>query len=564
MPKLLYQTKEALAEVFLVKASSYFSDFSAIQPGEFAYDLFAQLRAAARRQGLDPGLLYFLNDDAAIFETVVSMILCRTTYTFKRLNDFFNVSVCHADSVGRACTSVSPQSSCKVSGVVVCSCPALWRTFPPQTPLRNVSFVPGYPNTPAPSTAAPPTTASPAETDVNVTSNDTVIDNTTAPSENPDITNVTLASPRRMVQQEIDFIQLQFVYRLDMAPAFRPSTLQDVIDAYRLLRALTADALNSSVMQSRYGLDPRSLNFSSIYFPSPAPPGLIVIQSSTALLPIAAALVFPVGLLIFIAYKIFKYVRWKMTVGKFDVVPHPVSDANGDCKTVVEDEEMVERLGHGQWVQRGSSAPAATVVTKRGDDSLCISSPLRDESRFDPLARLREDLEHEKRQAVAKKTSGSEGTASSDEATHDEEGQSADMQAPTGKWTKGDRVRASLAVARKLREALEIKANPKATPAPNCAVLFGVDVVGDGAVGLGLGGSHLKSILAEKQKAPDSVALTAGADAGNVMVRGGEQIDDDENASQEEEEEEAENDSPREEEEAEEEEEECEEDDGLR
>lgn len=392
----VYYTAQVLNAVSVFKAYSFFVDRTKFDVVSFSKSLFKEIkRTNLTSIGLHPAnfggtseiageYLFFLTDSAAEGGMVMPVIVCDVDKSFSAGNVYYNTSVCRSEGDGaKACTTNG--ATCKVPGVVGCSCPALWAAYPPIP--QNLSAV-----TPAPATTtkAPSGTSAPATT-------------TVAPKAASGGSALFGSASHRFDEsfEVTNYVQLEFTFRLEFAPAFRPTSVAAILAMYSLLRNVTLDALRSPNMFVNFLIDTQSVDERSVMYVAPPIPPPPVIETTTPLLPIFAALVFPTIFVGFVGYKLFKYWRWRQTVGRFSVVDVSAEEGDG-AAPVGRDEEMMAKLGTGDWIStqkgRGVGDDVKTFVTpqrgtQRGSDDVS-------EGEFDPLARIREAEEEEAKRAA--------------------------------------------------------------------------------------------------------------------------------------------------------------------
>lgn len=381
---MAYNTSDVVESVFLASIQSFYSDPASFDSVSFGRDLFAELVATAAvmdgtRNGSSttsspiPSPLFFLTDSAALSGSVLILSACQVDYrVFDSItSNFYNMSVCRSDDVGSACTVITPSKKCKVTGVNFCSCSPRWSSYPP-TKFVNASAIPGYPEPPTPTTSAPP----------------------------PGDANTTAAASRAFTSLENNVVvQIQFAFLLQNAPAFRPRTIEEVVRTYALLRNVTSAVLGRfGALHRRYFLIPSTGNTTNnTMFPSPPPPVVVRLTSSASFLPVAAALIFPLLMVGVGAHKLYKYVRWRLSVGRFRVAAgRVIDDDDGNASMQdehnVDDMEMVGKLGNGAWVRDKNPAATSFSTATLGRTSVGFHKG-GEAAMFDPLGeRARQDM----------------------------------------------------------------------------------------------------------------------------------------------------------------------------
>lgn len=423
----MYNTSTVVDQVFLARIQSFYIDPADISIPAFTRDLFRAMVAATTNASAAAGTpassLYYLTESAAYVGNVLLVSVCQVDYVELDAgwNRFYNMSACRRDDVGPACTTTG-STSCKVKTVNYCNCSSLWQTYPPNS-FVNLSTIPNYPE-------PPPT---PAPTLVNNSGNHSSVNRTAA---------AEAASRRQFRSLDADstnlVVQIQFSFLLQNAPAFRPKTQKDIIGNYTLLRKTLDTVLFGSYtdLHLAYFLLPGSGNVSNnSFFPTPPVIPVVRITSSSSFLPVMALLVFVAiggGIVI---HKLYKYIRWRMTVGRFRVAPRDSSSNNVDGgesgKEVdpndMDDVEMVAKLGDGAWVKSGMTA--TTSATTFALPSVAASANAFGESSatFDPLAaNANRELQKQQQGADGKKGGEKSGGDMSSEDSRSSSGKQLD------------------------------------------------------------------------------------------------------------------------------------------
>ncbi|CUE82750.1 membrane-associated protein, putative [Bodo saltans] len=427
VPRAVYNTSTVVDQVFLARIQSFYIDPADISIPAFTRDLFRAMVAATTNASAAAGTpassLYYLTESAAYVGNVLLVSVCQVDYVELDAgwNRFYNMSACRRDDVGPACTTTG-STSCKVKTVNYCNCSSLWQTYPPNS-FVNLSTIPNYPE-------PPPT---PAPTLVNNSGNHSSVNRTAA---------AEAASRRQFRSLDADstnlVVQIQFSFLLQNAPAFRPKTQKDIIGNYTLLRKTLDTVLFGSYtdLHLAYFLLPGSGNVSNnSFFPTPPVIPVVRITSSSSFLPVMALLVFVAiggGIVI---HKLYKYIRWRMTVGRFRVAPRDSSSNNVDGgesgKEVdpndMDDVEMVAKLGDGAWVKSGMTA--TTSATTFALPSVAASANAFGESSatFDPLAaNANRELQKQQQGADGKKGGEKSGGDMSSEDSRSSSGKQLD------------------------------------------------------------------------------------------------------------------------------------------
>jgi hypothetical protein len=396
VPRAVFNSSAVVSQVFLSRIQSFYVDPADINIPQFTRDLFRAMVAATTTtdatnasslaSGTPASPLYYLTESAADSGDVLLVSVCQVDYVELDAgwNRLYNMSVCRRDDVGPACTSKS--GSCKVNAVNYCNCSSSWQSYPP-TRLANLSSIPNYPEPPP--TPAP--TAAGNSTPGNHSSSPTTAAAAAAASQRRNSPLDTTASATLVVQ-------IQFSFLLQNAPAFRPKTTDDILGNYTLLHRTLQTVMfgNYTDLHLAYFLLPGSGNTSNnTFFPTPPPVPVIRITTSSSFLPVLAILVFAVLAGGIGCYKLYKYIRWRMTVGRFRVAPRDVDGGeSGDHREIekdmdpndVDDVEMVAKLGDGAWVKNGATASSASAALFAIPTTTTAPSAGEISAIFDPLA----------------------------------------------------------------------------------------------------------------------------------------------------------------------------------
>jgi hypothetical protein len=473
LPGEVYKTVEVLSHVFVVNFFT-FHGFDSFDSVTFANDLLLTMQtlqnssAAVNRFSLLK-LETIFSDRSA--EETVAVMKCVMVNATNFLPRPVNFSVCRDDDSGPKCSYSGADgpsvASCKVPGVLGCSCPATLLQFPP-TPkaLRDVISLPNE------SSSNSSNSNSSAETEILEDIGggaDQLVDRTlggheswfsriryyiSSVAESSRANHPSSRRDRRPQYPESLSLQIQTVFLLQYAPNFFPHNVSDVTDVYDELQNLTARALVGEWLAATYFIRGVPLVTPLVFavpstptpapsvstlspIPSPATPipatprpqltvstpaptessapaEVVVVEKLNPMFyALYALLIFPVALFVYAAYRVVEYLRWREYTKDFSVKPR-VGDGSEGGNAGSIDVEVEQSIGHAGWIHDRKSGNSQENESKRWVEMYAAEA-------FDPIQRNQQKAQAEQMDLTLDKTKTSVDESPNDAAQAEED-----------------------------------------------------------------------------------------------------------------------------------------------
>jgi hypothetical protein len=354
----LFFEGRVLTRTPIFTVGTFYESVDAFNATTFARALAERLRAryVVAAQSINvTGLPQFtVNDSVAIFPTSQCSLNRNSQYVKSPISPF----MCRSSS---PCTGTR---SC-LEGVKQCVCSASATTFPLNDAYQEPNgfdYWPFGPKLELTTTAAPGAAlfSNSAGEDLNLVRGADLLEAVSTAVR----TGAPSGSSRRQTATSTTFVQVQFPMRLDQATAYLPKTADELIRFYDEALQRTKTILSDETFAARFNIDRNFIfvryayeDFRTLIFPTLPP---IPIKPNYYWLLVL--LVIPAVALVFGAYKLYEYVKWRRYGASLSVHAEAYEP---------EFDTIAATMGTGEWVDgERAKEEAAEAIAVVDDDAL--------------------------------------------------------------------------------------------------------------------------------------------------------------------------------------------------